>query len=300
MDGGQLRRIQMIAELARRSASALRENSEVGNGVAVSLLHDAVEHSLYLALLIGHQSPGKREEFKELIARVNVIYKTQTRLDMPFQRQLENLNRVRVDFKHHGHVPPRSVTLEVCENAREFVITLIRNLLKIEIEDFHPVMFLRTVVIREHLETTQVLATSENFREAMNAAARALWYLDSGLAAIFRQPRPPGLSYDFRGVPGLNQLYRQLIDFITNGDRSILISSIMMASGLDVREFSQMRAKLPHVSRTYGGTFHFSYTNSYICTVSDLNDAVSQITRVALWLEERFPTLRYEGEAWKI
>ena len=112
MDIGQRRRIQAIIDLMRRAKMTIDENTDSANGIAVSLLHDAIEHTLYLVLLDGHQAPKKREEFNELVAAVADHYSNRANRDMPFRRQLNDLNALRIAYKHRGSRPSRSSTLE--------------------------------------------------------------------------------------------------------------------------------------------------------------------------------------------
>jgi hypothetical protein len=188
MDASQRNRLLVISALVRRAEAALREGSDVGNGLAVSLYHDAVELTLWLVLANSADAPGKRDDFSVLLEGVAVIYQAAMGSALPFQRHLRSLNSARVAFKHHGQVPNRSTALEVTEFAREFVSTLARDLLRTSIERFHPVAAIRTVVIKERLEAALDSESREDVEGGMIGAADANWYLDGALREVFRQP----------------------------------------------------------------------------------------------------------------
>jgi hypothetical protein len=295
LDTGQRQRIQTIIDLMRRAKMAIDENTDSANGIAVSLLHDAIEHTLYLVLLDGHQTPKRREEFNELVAAVAVHYRTRANRDMPFRRQLSDLNALRIAFKHRGSRPSRGSTLEAYSNGSAFLEVLFSDLFALRIEDFDLVDQLRIAEIRNHLIESRNLLRQGNFDEAMCESAVANFGIDRALVAIFDQPRPPlSLSNSF-----VDRTARELVEYISSGDRHALVTSVLIASGQDISAQITTDWYLPVVYALLDGTFRFDKITPDPYTAERVQMRFNHVAKTATWMEERFPALDYLDGRWK-
>lgn len=295
MENEQLPRIQVISDLIRRAKQASQENVEVANGVAISLLHDAIEHSLYFCLLDSDNAAKPREEFKQLLGDVAKIYQERTNDVLPFQRKLILLNTQRVAFKHHGTRPTRTAMQEGLAYGIEFITAIFEKLYHFNIEEFHQSEFLRIDELRRLLAAARQEMTEGNFDEAMCQLSTANYRIDEAFAAVFGHPRPPlRLSSPFNSDSGS----REMIEFITRGDTHTLITAVLIASGQDVAAYTGMRMRLPVIYAMADGSFRFDRIVPNPYTAEDVQNCIDQITRVAAFLEERFPALRYEQDRW--
>jgi hypothetical protein len=294
LDTGQRQRVQAIIDLMRRAKMAVDENTDSANGIAVSLLHDAIEHALYLVLLDGHQTPKKREEFKDLISAVAEHYKTRANKDMPFRRQLNDLNALRVAFKHRGARPSRGSTLEAYSNGSAFLEALFSDLYAVKIGDFDLVDQLRNAEIRNRLIDARNFLREGNFDEAMGEIAIANFRLNQALVAVFDQPRPPlSLSTSFA-----DNKTRDLVEYISSGDRHALVTSLLIASGQDISAQITTSWYLAVVYALLDGTFHLDKIIPTPYTAEQAQMCLEQVTKIAVWMEERFPALEYLDGRW--
>lgn len=285
MDIGQRRRIQAIIDLMRRVKMTIHENTDSANGVAVLLLHDAIEHTLYLVLLDSHQTPKRREEFSELVAAVADHYNNRANKEVPFRRQLSDLNALRIAYKHRGSRPSRSSTLEAYSNVSAFLEVLFGDLYALRIEDFDLADQLRIAEIRDHLIEARNLMRQGNFDDAMCKVAVANFRIDQALVAIFGQPTPPlGLSSSFA-----DRTMRQLVDYISSGDRHALVTSILITSGQDIAAQITTDWYLPVIFELLDGTFRFDKITPGPYTAEQAQMCFNQVAKTAMWMEERFP-----------
>jgi hypothetical protein len=296
MDSGQLQRIQTISDLMRRSQAAASENLESANGVAISLLHDAIEHALYFVLLDTNHAAKAREEFKELLGEVAKIYLSKTGEALPFLRRLQVLNSLRIAFKHHGTRPSKNTTQEALAYGGEFLRALFDSLYSFEIDSFRLIETLRIVEVRDLLLVAESLADAGETDEAMTKLALANYRVNEAISAIFSPPDAPmrlsspfGEDRDFR---------RELVEYIGRGDKHTLVTAVLIASGQDVAGFTSARMLLPVVYAFIGGSFGFDKITPHPYTADDVRFCLDQMSRVAIWLEERFPFLDFRDGRW--
>lgn len=297
MNSSQLRRVQTIADLMRRSNSALQENTEAANGIAISFLHDAIEQTFYMILLDFNQSPKPREEFKELVKAVATLFLSKASQTMPFQRQLDDLNSQRVSFKHRGTRPTRNAALEMQSYGIEFLTVAFQTFYSFKIQDFHPAEFLRIDAVRVPLVEARNALGTDSFDDAMCQIALANYRIDEAFGVIFGPPRPPlridspfGEGADFR---------RDLLDFIRQSDQHTLITAVLIASGQDVAAYTSARWRLPVVHAFVGGNFSYDKIVPNPYTADDVNFCMEQIERLAVWMEERFSSLSFADGRWQ-
>ena len=296
MDSGQLQRIQTISELIRRSTAVAQENTESVNGIAISLLHDAIEHSLYFVLLDADQTAKPREDFKSLLGDVAKVFQNKTQETLPFQRKLHVLNNLRVAFKHHGTRPTRSAMLEAMSYGTEFVTTLFDKVYSFQINNFHPAEFLRIEEIRSLLMSAGALLETGEIDDAMSKLALANYRVEQAFGAVFDQPRPPmRLTSPFEGD---RDFRRDLMEFIGRSDKHALVTAVMVASGQDVAAYTSMRWRLPVVHAFVGGNFGFDKIVPNPYSSEDVRFCLDQLSRIAVWLEERFPLLDFKDGRW--
>jgi hypothetical protein len=296
MDSGQLQRVQTISDLIRRSNAAAEENTESANGIAISLLHDAIEHSLYFVLLDTDQNAKPREEFKSLLGDVAKVFEGKVGEALPFQRKLHVLNNHRVAFKHHGTRPTRSTTLEAMSYGTEFVTVLFGKVYKFQIDKFHPAEFLRIEEIRSLLISVPALAETGEIDDAMTKLAIANYRVEQAFSAVFDQPRPPmSLTSPFDSGRNFRQ---DLVEYISRSDKHTLVTAVLVASGQDVAAYTSMRWRLPVVYALIDGSFRFDKIVPAPYTSEDARFCLEQISRISVWLEERFPLLDFKDGRW--
>ncbi|MGA7713335.1 MAG: hypothetical protein WCA81_15640 [Rhizomicrobium sp.] len=296
IDTGQRQRALAISDLMRRAKAALDENTDAANGIALSLLHDAIEHTLYLVLLGGHQALKKGEEFKELISSVAKLYSSTANKDMPFQRQLTDLNGLRVAYKHRGARPSRVSTLEAYCNGHAFLETLFKDLYAIEIDSFDLIDQLRNTELRERLVKARDFLRAGQFDDGMCEVAVANYRLDQAFGAVFDQPKAPlRLSSPF-GDDASER--RDVVEFISRGDRHTLVTAVLIASGQNISAHTTMRRHLPVVYHMLNDEFRFDKITPVPYTAEQVEMCLAQVSKIAVWMEERFPALEFSNGRW--
>ena len=118
--------------------------------------------------------------------------------------------------------------------------------------------------------------------------------LNQALVAVFDQPRPPlSLSTSFG-----DHKTRDLLEYISSGDRQALVTSVLIASGQDISAHITTSWHLPVVHTLLDGTFRFDKLTPTPYTAEQARMCLEQVTKIALWMEERFPALEYRDGRW--
>jgi hypothetical protein len=295
MDTAQLQRIQAIADLIRRSDAAALENTELANGVAISLMHDAIEHSLNFVLLDLDHNAKPKDDFKGLVGDVGKLVKDKTGEELPYANKLNLLNTARVAFKHHGIRPTRSIALEATAYGTQFISTLFQKLYNFNIEDFHPAEFLRIAELRNLLVEAIGLSKDGKIDDAMCKLAVANLRINNAVGAVFVPPRAPlRMSSSLGG----DRDFRDLIEYVQSGDKQTLVSALMVAAGQDVAAYSTMIMRLPVVYWHPNDTFSFDRIIPNPYTADDVQLCLRELLKIAEWLEHRFPHLDFQDGKW--
>jgi len=290
------RRIQIISDLSRRANLAFTEGSEIGNGVAISLLHDALEHSFNLIALENHAPVKPNSTFAQLVEIASEIVSAKTGEPMLFGTRLAQLNKIRVEFKHHGTTPTRSVTAEQFEAGTGFLRYLFKTLFDINIEKFTAAELLRTEVIRTPLLEAIALSREGKFLDAAGKCAVAHHYIEGALHHAFG-------SNSYHVPMRVGREFQPLIDgilrVINEGDKNSIVTSALLLSGLEPMDRARAISLMPHASLTGGGTWYFAHTRPTAETEEDFDLVFQYLSKLALWTEEKFPLLTYEN-GWKV
>lgn len=295
MDTAQLQRIQAIADLVRRSDAAALENTELANGVAVSLLHDAVEHALNFVLIDLDHTAKPKDDFKGLLGDVGKLYKDKTGEELPYAKKLNLLNTTRVAFKHHGIRPNRSSALEAISYGTPFISALFQKLYGFDIDDFHPAEFLRIEEIRKLLLDAIALLDCGKIDDAMCSLAVTNYRINQAVSAVFVPPREPlRMSFAAREDRDLGDL----VEFIREGDKQSLVAALMVAAGQDVAAYSNMIQRLPVVYWHMDNTFTFDRIIPKPYADEDVRLCLRELVEIAEWLEQRFPQLDFKDGKW--
>lgn len=293
LDAGQLQRVQTIATFVRQAIMASQQNTEVGYGLAISALHDAIEHAFFFTLLSEHKEPKGREEFKELMKDTAEIYKAKTQEDMPFQRLLLSLNDLRKAFKHKGVCPSKSATVEHQEAGMSFLRSLLDKVHGIKIEEFHSLDVLRLSVLRIPLQKARTHLKAGDLDAAMRELAMAHHRLIQGVRTIFAQRRPTyQMSFD---IPDFT---KTLLDYVDDNDQGILMTAVLLSSGLDFTSYTYARLHIPSVTQDTFGAMKFHPTGYEPHTSGEVEQCLEQMALFATWIEQRFPTLHHDGCVW--
>lgn len=303
MDNTERQRIFAISELLRRAKSTFTENTSLSNGICISLLHDAVEHTLFLTMLKYHCPIPKRADFAQLVSLVADVYRSNASEEMPYQTPLKTLNRLRVSFKHAGTLPSREATIEAMDGGKAYLNDVFERLYKVAIENFDLSDSLRLTPIREQLLLAREKCDNADLLAAAQACAVANWYFESAMSTLFRVDHVPSIRIstgNYRVDEQLQTVAKGLVENLLKSDMSVLSLSLIGSSGIDLVEHARFKLALPNASRTLGGKWYYSWTRSLPKQEPDVCFLISHMTRLTLWLEERFPTLHYDGETWKL
>lgn len=303
MENAERQRIVTIAVLMERAKTAFTENGDIANGVCVSLLHDAVEHALFLTTSKHNVLLGRNPDFKDLVESVAKIYEQNTTERLPYRTPLATFNKVRVAFKHDGVVPARAVTIEVIDNATAFLKHLFERLYDLDIESFDLSDGVRTDAIRDQLKRARVARDNGDFPEAARACAEASALFESAIRILFVAGNPPTIPIntgDHRIDRYAQSVVKNLLRYVLANDAAMLASSLMLGAGMSHLDLAKFREMIPHFSQTYGGQKFFVETRPGPSTKEDVDFLIRHMARSTLWLEQRFPTLCYNGMVWHI
>jgi len=88
------------------------------------------------------------------------------------------------------------------------------------------------------------------------------------------------------------------VEYISSGDRHALVTSVLIASGQDISAHITSSWYLPVVYALLDDTFQLHKITPNPYTSEQARMCFEQVSKVAVWMEERFPTLDFVDGRW--
>lgn len=235
-------------------ALGLRQSSQSGPVAATSILtfHDAVEMLLVLGLKQHDRYRGARAyQFNDYWTELQ-----EAGLEVSQRGTMEDLNRTRVNLKHHAQVPSRATIEAARVHVRDFFIENTALILGVNFEDVSLSSIVTYDKPRTHLEQAERHMSAGEHEAAIKEIAFAFHYLVG-------QPRSEGdpwtlsrLRSDLSSLPlpgdfRVQATMREIIGIITKSieqDRdTVRFITFGLTLGLDFGRWQRFRALTPRI-----------------------------------------------------
>ena len=286
-----LRKLKLCQFLFFEAHRYLRRPDPYSQGVATSLGQDAAE--IFLRCLAVHHGIAIKDH-ESFPGLVNAVGKRFPRV-LEHRAALTELNKARVNFKHHGQNVSREDALVYQSNARTFLNDVSQEVLGI---DFARVSLAGAI---GHKPTEALLREAEtayqdqDYMEAIGCSAKAAHtyvrhrarvggqheaYLRSiaiGSNALVPAPSKPGPR---------DQAIQALAPKPPVSLTETQALLMLLARGVDIASFYRFQALVPPVSQTQSGDFHFVWMarKREGCTRDNAQFCIQFVTELALQL----------------
>ena len=242
-------------------ASDYAKKDEPIHGLAVLALHDSVELFLQvIAEAYGVTKPDIRfMEYWPLL---------KGSLDLTQMSSMRNLNKARVNFKHHGIMPSKQQTEDFVANVATFFDDNSKLAFDINFEEIDLIDLVKNQSTKQLLKASRVHLVSGDLGIASEKCAMAFEilldeYAERKLDATHETPfyfvedmqwlKTPFMRLD-NLITGDRHLIKQLEDFINKVQKSlesIGVAVKISSFGIEYRKYIKFKYLTPIVVRTY-------------------------------------------------
>lgn len=160
---------KLLYDLGNNSFRVSENSEQIGAGIV--LLQDAVE--LFLMSLCEHLDVeiGEFIRFREYFDKL----KNKTNEEIPLRKQILNLNRQRVNLKHHGLLPNFDDCKDFPNTVRMFFVELSDRYLKMNFDSITLVELLKEGEAKDLLKEAEAYLKSKKYKECQTNCRKALY-----------------------------------------------------------------------------------------------------------------------------
>lgn len=240
------------------------------SSVAVLSFHDAVELFLVLAgERVGANVP-ERISFNEYWGKIEPAATTQG-LNFSGRRNMDRLNRTRVNLKHHGIVPGSAATQQAKVDTTSFLTENAASLFGVNFDQLNMVNLVTQEFARKRLEQATSHAEEGRFEQGIGETTLAFEdllddYSDrkriryNATALTFGQRLPHWWSTDRRKIEEVvGRSFYEHVEALHKTVEDMQKGLRVMAVGLDYRRYARFSMITPRVSRTMDGSTHLYF-----------------------------------------
>lgn len=160
----------LCQKLAREAEIRLQQPNDFDKGIAVSMMHDAVELLLWTACKERSATVTERSTLEDML---NALAKTLA-APLPLRATLADLNKARVNFKHYGLLPHALDAVKLVGYGQAFIETA-APLLGLDVASVSRVHLIDAVPVREHLLAAEKALSEGDYQRTMYCSARAVF-----------------------------------------------------------------------------------------------------------------------------
>jgi len=166
-----LKRLTYAKYIFEQGKNSLNNKSPLFNSMSVLFFHDAAE--LFLSVIADLLSFKKPKEFKDYWKEAEKKGKP-----LPNYNELNALNKIRVDFKHHGITPSYDECL-ACENALvSFFTEASKDILGLDFSTITVTDLIEDINIKEHIKTAEKFKDEGEYYQSICESAIAFNYAE--------------------------------------------------------------------------------------------------------------------------
>ena len=172
----EIPQLVLSKRLLQESFEFLKRGGGIHFGMAVSMAQDSVE--LTLRAIVKHQSVVLKSDkagFMEIIQAINEHFKSDSEpWRVPVQGGLEDLNRARIGFKHHGLTPSKVDAYKLVEYAKVFFQSVCPQIFSVDFDKLSLADLLEYEEVRGRLKQAESALQEENFQECFGCSAEVV------------------------------------------------------------------------------------------------------------------------------
>lgn len=173
-----------VKAILSKADTLARDQTDVTNGLAISLYQDSIE--LYLWSLVKKLNLSVQEK-AGFVAYINAIETSGS--TVLYRNQLLELNTARVNFKHYGNFPAPSDVIKFGVVSREFFFASCQKDFDVGFENISIVTLIRNAEIQSALKQSEEFLASGNLKASAEQLGISLYLMTRALS--HRIPRIP-------------------------------------------------------------------------------------------------------------
>jgi len=265
--------------------------------MSILTFHDAVE--LFLALASEHLDLDVRLrdiKFMEYWSLLSKILKEKGKGELTQRISMEKLNKARVDFKHYGNPPSRSVIEDFRASTMNFLDENTRVVFDVEFSEISLVELVKYEAAKKSLKEAREMLGKNEIENSLDKTALAFAQLTDDyetrkMDEFGRSPFFFGEEMYFLSSFSM-EIRGRLGDFIDKTKESVeaLQEAVKILSlGLDYKRYARFRLLTPHVERVMNGTYHIvriQRGSRGLPTVEEVQFCIDFVIESAIALQE--------------
>jgi hypothetical protein len=211
-------------------------------GFSILALHDCVE--MLLVLIAEKKNKKSQQHFLDYWGVIQ---------HLPYKVQMENLNSIRKNLKHHANFPDKADIQRCCEDVDAFLKETTKKFLKIEFEDISLSTLISFEAVKEDIEKAETFMKGGFFYESLDSCKKAFMKLLSSYESNKGQWRNSILNVGGK----IGSEYRQLVksnreginwfEQITKTTNSVRDVMKITALGIDYKRYALFNFITPNV-----------------------------------------------------
>lgn len=254
-----LKRITFAKFLLIQGHESLQSSSPIADGVSVSLYQDAAEMLLRSVAENFDADIKPKTSFDELSHAIEIANKNINKIKISSKIAISQLNKSRVNFKHHGLLPTHDDAKKFSHDIEVFFQRTVEDCFGLNYEDISLADVVKNDRIRNFLKLAEKCFYNTQLSESILNSAKAFILILKNTSFTEIGER----FYRFRNFDNRN-LSEALMDIkesITEHERQLNI----LKYGINLTDYMHFRNITPTLSLTAAGTFHTEY-------LRDIND----------------------------
>ena len=249
----EIARLAFARQLADESRRHIRAGSDFNNGLAVSLMQDACELMLRLAVKHFDLKVRGTTTFDELISALDsAAARGVTRV--PHTSELQTLNKARVNFKHFGLAPLRDDAVRLCTYAEVVLKECSSAYFSADFDELSSIDAVRNEKARGFLKEAATALAKGEIAESLTKTCLAYGALAEAMKDHFpvvdpSLTRAAGAFSDANERKAIDAAMRFLVNYLSQLRESIIFNEL----AIEPNAYAEFRRRSPTVVVTYGG-----------------------------------------------
>lgn len=265
----------------------------MSGGVALSLLQDAVETMAWAVAIEVDAQSKDNTPFTGLWELVKAGRKNPEKKELPLPTMMQELNKIRVNFKHYGVIPELKDSQRYFVHVEEFLRQTMATFFHQDFDSVSLAALVREAVVRDKIREAEGHLESNDFQAAVNAAAVA----ESLAMRPFERLLPRverGLDEVASHVPlHYQRLAHNAAKYIADYMSALRRTTILGLAGHKIESYNRFYRLTPSVHCMGDGTHSFASRSGYMGrgaaspTREDADFCIRYVTEFAISIEDR-------------
>jgi hypothetical protein len=258
----ELARLAFARQLADESRRHIRAGSDFNNGLAISLMQDACELMLRLAIKHFDLKVRPTATFDELISVLDSAVTTVSRV--PHTSELQTLNKARVNFKHFGLAPLRDDAVRLCTYGEVVLKECSDSYFSTNFDDLSPIDAVRNEKARDFLKDAANALAKGEVVESLTKTCLAYGAVAGAMKDHFpvvdpSLTRAANAFSDANERKAIDAAMRFLVNYLAQLRESIIFSEL----AIEPYAYAEFRRRSPTVVVSYGGEVTTNLSREY-------------------------------------